>query len=108
MDIVPSYGNSKCISFIILKSKEYIIPNKLVKSITFLLKGKLHIKDILNMIIQNGYDRYIFMKEGKGYRSWICIMIKDLEVARNLDKDSTIIAIHTSGYYLVSFSKDIH
>jgi hypothetical protein len=79
--------------------------NKSVKSITFLPKDELRVKDVLNMIIHNGRDKYIFTEEGEGCRFWICTVIKDLEVAGKLDKDSAVVAVHTLGYYWVSSSE---
>ena len=59
----------------------------------------------MEVIMQNGRDRYIFTEEGEGCRFWICTMIKDLEAAGKIDKGSALVAVRTLSYYWVSSSE---
>jgi hypothetical protein len=77
--------------------KEYVMTNRSVKSI--IPRDELRVKEVMEVIMQNRRDRYIFTEEGEDCRFWICMMIKDLEVAGEVDKDSALVAVRTLSYY---------
>ena len=98
-DINPTYANGKMTGLISLESKRYIITDKPVKLLTFSLKDELHVKDIMDIIMRNGRDRYIFTDKGEGCRFWVYTVIKDLKVAEAIGKDSAVVAMHTLDCY---------
>ena len=46
VDVIPSYGNGEGIGLILLESKEYVMTNGSVKSITFFPGDELRVKEV--------------------------------------------------------------
>ena len=107
VDITPTYANGEMTGLILLESKDYTMTNKAVKSLTFSLKDELHVKDVIEIIMRNGRDRYIFTDKGEGCRFWVCTVIKDLEMAGAISKGSAVVAVHTLSCYWSSLTEGI-
>ena len=101
VDMIPGDGDNGLLGFIVLESKTYVMTNKGIKSLTFTPACKLLVKDVINLIMEKGRDRYEFTEEEEGCRFWIYTVVKDLEEARKIPKDSTVDAVHTLGCYWV-------
>ena len=96
VDINPTYANGKMTGLVFLESKACVMTYRPVKSLTFSLKNELHVKDVMEIIMRNGRDRYIFTDKDEGCRFTV---IKDLEVAEAIGKGSAVVAVRTLGCY---------
>ena len=90
VDMIPGDGDDGLLGFIVLESKKYDMTNKRIKSLTFIPPCTLLVKDVLALITEKGRDRYTFTEEEEGCRFWICTVVKDLEGAGKVPKDSSI------------------
>src|SRR5438876_291567 len=97
--MIPGDEDNGLLEFIILESKIYVMTNKGIKSLIFTPACKLLIKNVINLIMKKGRDRYEFTEEEEDCRFWIYIIVKDLEEARKIPKDSTIDIVHTLNCY---------
>lgn len=108
VDMTPTYTDGELTGLILLESKDCVMTNKSVKSITFSPKDELRVKNVMEVIMSNGRDRYIFTDEGEGCRFWVCTVIKDLEAAEEISKGSAVVAVRTLSCYWASPSEGTH
>lgn len=105
VNMTPTYVNGEMIGLVLLESKNYVMTSKSVKLISFSPKDELLVRDVMEVIMRNGRDRYIFTDDGECCRFWICTVIKDLEAAEEIGKGSGIVAVRTLGCYWASPSE---
>jgi hypothetical protein len=101
LDMIPGDGDDGLLGYIVLESKGYNMTNKGIRSLTFIPTCEFPVSDVLNLIMKNGRDKYIFTEEEEGCRFWICTLVRDLEEAGKLLKDSAATALSTLGSYWV-------
>ena len=101
VDMIPGDGDDGLLGLILLESKKCIMTDRGIKTLTLTPICLFTVKDVINLIMEKGRDRYTFTEEEEGCRFWICTLVKDLEAAGNLPKDSDVNAARVLSCYWV-------
>ncbi|KAF2786251.1 hypothetical protein K505DRAFT_368390 [Melanomma pulvis-pyrius CBS 109.77] len=81
LDMAPGYGSDGQRGKIQVASKDYVHTQNAIKSVMFPTTGAYTVSDIINLITQNGREKYTFTEAWEGCRYWIYTFISDLEAA---------------------------
>ncbi|KAI9758726.1 MAG: hypothetical protein M4579_002901 [Chaenotheca gracillima] len=99
LDMAPGYGSDGLRGKIELASKEYVSTRNAIKTLSFALEIPTTVKAILDIIVSNGRDKYMFTEEEEGCRFWIWTLLSDLEAAGIVSKGSADATLEAVSYY---------
>ena len=99
VDMIPGDGDDGLLGLICLESKDVMTCG--IKTLTFIPMRPFTVKDVINLIMDKGRDRYIFTDEEEGCRFWICTLVKDLEEAGKISENSGVDAVRLLSCYWV-------
>ena len=77
MDMIPGDGDDGLTGTILIESKSYEATNKSMKSVSLTPIHEFTIQQAIEMILNQGLDRYNFTEDEEGCRFWIYTLIQD-------------------------------
>ncbi len=91
VDMIPGDGADGLAGTVILDSKEYVVTNASIMTLTFKPTEPVTLQAIMDLIVKNKRDKYRFTDE-EGCRYWMYTLISDLEAGEILAQGSATTA----------------